>query len=684
MDNFLVYWPEEITPALADERVSHMIATVMPNLDASRSSTATTQTGDQQVNGCPPATASYSPYEYGETLENVHHMRPTTTTELAPGTSRNYTESTLMEPGEAPLAPIADGAINLEFPFQMQTGHGEASEPVAYPVLQPLIPHVESFLSAQEACRLLELYFSSNFESRVYPGSPYIHTFVFRKASILRRENPRPCSNALLASMLWVSAHGQPPRLGSWLENRQQKVCLSLFRLTVQLLRPLLHEDFGCTRCDAKSRPCLRGTREDSNPWPLIGPGEIRSASLDDVVTYIHIATVVSGSEYRAASMKWWQAAFSVARELKLNVEPPCPPASESSDVFTNLGIDAWFLHDSSPNPAYLVNDEMAGLDNGFNNSHEHEEERAEERRRVWWLLYIHDRHLALCYNLRPTLLDAECVGLPLPIDESIWQSEEYFSMCSRSSKLHFPSFGCTGYDIFGFFLPLMTIQGEVLEYNKLKSDTLLGTHLQALPNSNSVEDAILRHIETYQGSLGEFAAQNREDASPEESLHTKTVVAYAKYVSNVMFVLLSGKLDPATFMESRKDSHTLLTTMNHSIAAANSIDEVLKVNFNLGFMSFFLSIYLLQGSLALLAAVEVYQSDTSQAVMVALESNIRAIEGNVSTIDTSYMVCSAGACSHLISADEFPAASVSTSLDFSATSSTRTYPACAGSTGTS
>jgi hypothetical protein len=36
-------------------------------------------------------------------------------------------------------------------------------------------------------------------------------------------------------------------------------------------------------------------------------------------------------------------------------------------------------------------------------------EEVKEERRRVWWLLYIADRHLALCYNTPLKILDIEC-----------------------------------------------------------------------------------------------------------------------------------------------------------------------------------------------------------------------------------------------------------------------------------
>ncbi|KAK4983629.1 hypothetical protein LTR50_007112 [Elasticomyces elasticus] len=44
---------------------------------------------------------------------------------------------------------------------------------------------------------------------------------------------------------------------------------------------------------------------------------------LDDVATYMHLATVISATEYKAASLRWWNAAWSLARELKLGRELP-------------------------------------------------------------------------------------------------------------------------------------------------------------------------------------------------------------------------------------------------------------------------------------------------------------------------------------------------------------------------
>lgn len=60
-------------------------------------------------------------------------------------------------------------------------------------------------------------------------------------------------------------------------------------------------------------------------PEALSGEGGAIGAAgaLDDVATYIHLATVVSASEYKGASLRWWNAAWSLARELKLCRELP-------------------------------------------------------------------------------------------------------------------------------------------------------------------------------------------------------------------------------------------------------------------------------------------------------------------------------------------------------------------------
>jgi hypothetical protein len=127
---------------------------------------------------------------------------------------------------------------------------------------------------------------------------------------------------------------------------------------------------------------------------------------LDDVATYMHLAIVISASEYKAASLRWWNAAWSLARELKLGKEVPVTPPPEPNDEDAAGDLSAEQMVSGYPTSQHTpVN---------------FTEEQREERRRVWWLLFTVDRHLALCYNRPLSLLDVECSGLLQPLDDNI------------------------------------------------------------------------------------------------------------------------------------------------------------------------------------------------------------------------------------------------------------------------
>jgi hypothetical protein len=142
-------------------------------------------------------------------------------------------------------------------------------------------------------------------------------------------------------------------------------------------------------------------------PAPNLGNGLPGApGGLDDVATYVHLATVISASECKAASLRWWHAAWSLAREMRLGKETPVTPPPEAHDEDASGDIDS---EHSSGMPS-----------SGYGSHVTLSEEQREERRRLWWLLYTMDRHLALCYNRPLSLLDAECSGLLQPLDDNI------------------------------------------------------------------------------------------------------------------------------------------------------------------------------------------------------------------------------------------------------------------------
>ena len=119
------------------------------------------------------------------------------------------------------------------------------SQQLRYPVLQPLVPHLASIMPVSLACDLLELYFQSSSSAFMQPVSPYVLGYVFRKRSFLRSHNPRMCSPALLASMLWIGClTSESPYLSSSPSARSQ-LSEKLINLTISLLKPLVHQTHG-------------------------------------------------------------------------------------------------------------------------------------------------------------------------------------------------------------------------------------------------------------------------------------------------------------------------------------------------------------------------------------------------------------------------------------------------------
>ena len=115
---------------------------------------------------------------------------------------------------ESPLAnflgasPIAGSPAWLNLPTPPPSDHRQVNSVnnLRFPVLRPLLPHIESIMPISLACDLLELYFTSSSTVHLHPVSPYVLGYLFRKQSFLDPRRPRACSPALLSSMLWLAA----------------------------------------------------------------------------------------------------------------------------------------------------------------------------------------------------------------------------------------------------------------------------------------------------------------------------------------------------------------------------------------------------------------------------------------------------------------------------------------------
>ncbi|KAK1990110.1 hypothetical protein LX36DRAFT_717000 [Colletotrichum falcatum] len=583
-------------------------------------------------------------------------------------------------------------------------GHATAAaKKLRYPVLQPLLPHLGNLMPLSLACDLIDLYFASSSSAQMHPMSPYVLGFVFRKRSFLHPTKPRHCQPALLASILWVAAQTSDAPFLTSVPSARGKVCQRLLELTVSLLRPLIHTPSGDT--SPVTSPVIDGVALGGLGVAL--PGSISmdalsgesgpfgaAGSLDDVITYIHLATVVSASEYKGASLRWWNAAWSLARELKLGRElPPTPlsmsqPNGHAADGNVDVDVDV---------------DGEGGLGVSSHAGATTEEER-EERRRIWWLAYIVDRHLALCYNRPLFLLDLECAGLLQPMDDTAWQNGEFrpthvatdpslrdpaaaaVGQQQQHGRVRGPHFECTGHGIFGYFLPLMTILGEIVDLHHARNHPRFGVGFRSAREWDDQAGEISRHLEAYDKSLRRFEQQhlarppnnnnnnnnslddkgdaagggegvehggadigtpsvhsvhtNASNRMTESDIQTRIVMAYGTHVMHVLHILLAGKWDPINLIDDNDlwiSSQGFITATGHAVSAAEAINNILEFDPGLEFMPFFFGIYLLQGSFLLLLIADKLQLEASPSVVKACETIVRAHEACVVTLNTEY-----------------------------------------------
>lgn len=200
-------------------------------------------------------------------------------------------------------------------PMAQTPGSSSTATTLKYPVLQPLMPFLETTLSRRLVFDLLELYFTSAFSTHMHPVCHHIHCYVLRKASFLTSDSPRPTSPALLASMLWVAALDDRAFALSISPLQRKKICQFLCALTIRLLRPLIHASFREHDSSAPRDVPYAAAGPECPPLatmhhPSTGTGDDRglvgpAGSLDDVITYIHVASIISSSEQKAASMRW-------------------------------------------------------------------------------------------------------------------------------------------------------------------------------------------------------------------------------------------------------------------------------------------------------------------------------------------------------------------------------------------
>jgi xylanolytic transcriptional activator XlnR len=536
-------------------------------------------------------------------------------------------------------------------------------EPLRYPVLQALLPHIENILPQSLACDLLDQYFTSSTSAYMRPSNPYILGYVFRKKSILHPTSPRTCSLALLASMLWIAAQTSDAAFLNSQPDSRSRICQKLLELTISLLKPLVHSQSSTIVSDHASKLPADGTSLGALDGQTTYTGSPNRTQVDNIATYIHIATVVSASERKAASLRWWNAAWSLAREVRLGRELPTNPPG-----FENESGPKDTTHETNDrNELPEMHQTSSGYRRGNSTSQTasvsfvHEEEQ-EERRRVFWLVFMMDRHLSICYNKPLFFLNKECEALLQPMDDDAWQAGQFDqTLADRKRGLNVE---CTSHSIFGYFLPLMVILGEILDLNHARNRPRLGPSARQAKDWDQETQEIVELLEIYGKSLQDFAhsqnialehgqndaltpsvgstGTNESHAASEWALQTKTVVAYSTHIMHVLHILLTGKWDPIALLDDNDlwiSSQHFVTATGHAVNAAEAVSDIIEYDPDLSFMPFFFGVYLLQGSFLLLLFADKLQGTVGTNVVKACETIVRAHEACVATLDTQYQV---------------------------------------------
>ncbi|KIW29093.1 uncharacterized protein PV07_04933 [Cladophialophora immunda] len=370
-------------------------------------------------------------------------------------------------------------------------------------------------------------------------------------------------------------------------------------------------------------------------------------SSIDDVLTFILMCIVISGGDFKTDCYPWWSKAVRLSQALGLNRVD----ANESK------------YGSGCPTPSHTC------LGNKIEGRCYAALEAQEERRRVFWLLFCLDRHLALAFNGTPNISDDECdVYTPLPDD--VWENFETVPSELITERSHGPPVLVTGTSFFEYFLPLMAIMGDVIHIHHRRYHPRFGTlddqnsismveelfancaqsigDLESRYDTEELNGAIpasefLTPTSGFQESPLNHAVGTPTGRRPKSRALAQLVTSYSTFILHVLHVLLYGKWDAVSMLENEDGWITSVPFMkcaSHAIAASEAVSQILKCDPELTFMPYLFGIYLLHGSfILLLFADRMPQLGANESVEKACETIIRAHEVCVVTLSTEFQV---------------------------------------------
>jgi hypothetical protein len=344
---------------------------------------------------------------------------------------------------------------------------------------------------------------------------------------------------------------------------------------------------------------------------------------VDDVLSYVLLTCVVSATEFKDECLKWWNKAVRLVKRLGFHSEARI---AENTPSWQQMSLTAREEH--------------------------------EERRRVFWLVYSLDRHLALSFNEPLHILDPECQVL-CPLPERVWQNLDQKPLEDIPPRIFGPPTYITGTTFFEYFLPLMVILGDIIELRSRNQHPRLGGFdesyltgtietaladceyslhiLQAVQGSNNICSNELSMLPNSTPLFGDSASL--ASSTKAELLRVEVAVAYGRYIIQVLHILLHRGWDPVTVGLVDASCAPLAYTA-HSVAAGDAINQILNMDQDLSFIPFVFGTYLFHGSLDFLSVGhQISQAGAIDLAKQGCGAILRAHEVALKTLDTSFQV---------------------------------------------
>ncbi|KAL4866124.1 hypothetical protein BDV12DRAFT_199445 [Aspergillus spectabilis] len=569
-----------------------------------------------------PGTAMPNPFLFQDVFFGVPG-RPNSQAAFTPGRVEHWLDKTAsMTPASSRGLYSTVSHRGLQGTSQRNHARGQKS----YPCLEPLLPYLQGILAPSDAAEMLEIYFNEQRNPIFKATSPYTLTHIIHPSSVLHPTAPRPTSSILLLVMLLCVAQTADIRIFDP-PGARQRIVLDLYRLALDLMEPVDWDNYFRTSDGWQFHP--RGGFADKDGRSSVSHaaecGLIPDflGSTDVILAVVILTLVISGGHFKADCLKWLSKAVRLARASGLSME----------DQALQTGIPSQlYLGQISPRELLIVK---------------------EERRRLFWLIYCLDRHLAISFNATVNFPEGTfCVAAPL--SEELWQSLETINLNSIPAPQLGPPTRITGYGFFEYFLPLATVLGHIIDFHHIQNHPLLGDtanhtgihRIEALLTQREQDLAELKeqlenplptqHVDLFHPTLS-YPHSPPATIDPRKPL----VIAYSTHMIHVFYILLHGKWDPISMIEDKDDwitSDSFQACASHALSATAAVNQILSLDPELTFMPYLFGIYLLQGSFILLLFVDrMPELGFNKSVEEVCETIIRAHEVSVVTLDTTF-----------------------------------------------